>query len=345
MNCPWGTAGVRPRTANLHTSPNSEIAIHEDRHDAIVDWPPSQTARRALTRRLQGLAADLDVRLEEVALRAEALQLVGDEVGAQRAIAEHDLLLDEYRALAQRAIRSAVVEREMETVIAAAEGLKAPVHTAAASPSSEHPVGSRRVLSGVASVVALVAAVATLVVGQGEPDVELAGPLVNATADASETTSATPRTTPSPGGASEAGVAGATPTPTATTRAPVGTPGATSAPGTVVAGEGASRTLAEQMIDTVAEIVADLEQAAADGLDVVTDELPDVDPDFMDDFVPDDAESSDEPARDGSPSLSADDDSSADVEAEGSEATSSDASADDGAAAEDGAFVQEPAAE
>lgn len=292
------------------------------------------------------------MRLEEVALRAEAFQLVGDEVGARRAIAEHDLLLDEYRALAQRAIRSAVVEREMETVIAAAEGLEAPVHAhASASDTGAHPAGSRRLLSGVASVVALVAAAATLVVSQGEPDVPISGPLVNATADISAAPSAAPGTTPSPGAASEGAVAGTTPRPS-TSQPPVGTPGASAPAGpAVVAGESASRTLAEQMIDTVAGIVADLEQAATEGLEVVTDELPDVDPDVIGDFIPDDAESpgdepADEPGQDGSPSLSADDDSSADVDGDGTSPDASpDASADEETAAEDGAFVQEPAAE
>lgn len=127
--------------------------------------PPSARARQQLSADLRRELADARVRLQEASLRAEAHRLLGDDVAAAGAVREQQALLGDLEHRLGRSVSAAVLQREAEHVVAAAE-----VPTVEPAPASPH---RRPVLSGVASLVAALALASMAILGQAPGSVSV----------------------------------------------------------------------------------------------------------------------------------------------------------------------------
>lgn len=182
--------------------------------------PPSARARAELSAGVASDLADARLRLQEAVLRAEGHRLLGDDRGLQSALADQGHILQDLRDRLGRTASVAVLQRDAEEVVAAAaagigslDNVDVRVVTlddhAVPAPPRRAPL-----LSGVASVVALVALAGAIVLGAGQGPtspglLEIAGQLDEVErqdAGADPTTSPVPVPAPAPGGATERSV-------------------------------------------------------------------------------------------------------------------------------------------
>lgn len=201
------------------------------------EQPPSARAQSSLSEDLRHEVAEARTRLEEASLRAEAHRLLGDEDGVARAMADQERVVEELEDRLGRVVSAAVLQRDAEQVLAdvtAAAPRPEPTSAPRLDDAPAEVVGPstprRRapVLSGAASLVALVGVAAAAVFGvvRGIDRVEVAevaagAPTTEADAPAGPDDAAAasplvplpPSITPRPtGGASPTTSAAATPT-------------------------------------------------------------------------------------------------------------------------------------
>jgi hypothetical protein len=152
---------------------------------------PSPAAQARLADSVRRELGDLEVRIEEARLRAEVFRVSGRPDAAAEALAEQQNLLTSFATRLQSAVSSSVVERDAEDVVASA--LAGRVVTS--PPEDVEPSRRRPVLSGVASALAVVAALAiTLLPGSGPAAIDAIG-----AADVAEDPPAAPSDEPSAG--------------------------------------------------------------------------------------------------------------------------------------------------
>jgi hypothetical protein len=228
--------------------------------------PPSARARAELSAGLASDVADARLRLEEAVLRAEGHRLLGDEQGLRVALADQDRIVQGLRERLGRTTSAAVLQRDAEEVVAAAAsdvaGLADVPDDVRVVMLDDAPVTTTPrhapLLSGVASLVALVAIAGAIVLGTGQGPsspglLEVAGQLDEVErldASVPPTTSSVPDT--APGTRTERAA-----DPTAAPAGPTEGAPATDAPATEQAADGQddaeARTL-ERIIEELNEV-------------------------------------------------------------------------------------------
>jgi hypothetical protein len=255
--------------------------------DGREDRPPSARARAELSAGVASSVADARLRLQEAVLRAEGHRLLGDETGLQAALKDQDHILADLQDRLGRTASAAVLQRDAEEVVAAAVADVGDLDIATSDDvrvvtldDQSVPAAPRRapVLSGVASVVALVALAGAIVLGTGQGPtspglLEIAGQLDEVErqdAPADPATSPVPDT--APGGTTDRSA-----DPTAAPAGPTERARTTDAPATEQAAEPGddsdARTL-ERIVEELHEVVNrfGLDPSARTDLPVVGDE-------------------------------------------------------------------------
>lgn len=233
--------------------------------------PPSARARAELSAGVASDVADARLRLQEAVLRAEGHRLLGDEQGLQVAMADQDRILQGLRERLGRTTSAAVLQRDAEEVVAAAVAGVADLDDITVADDARVvtlddalvPSAPRHspLLSGVASVIALVAVAGAIALGTGQgpssPGVlEVAGQIdeVERSDTPVDTTSSVPTTAPG----TTAGTTERAGDPTAAPAGPSERAPVTDAPATEQAAEGDgdahSRTL-ERIVEELNEVV------------------------------------------------------------------------------------------
>jgi len=143
--------------------------------DGRDDRPPSARARAELSSGVASGVADARLRLQEAVLRAEGHRLLGDQQGLQAALADQQRILDDLEVRLGRAVSAAVLQRDAEEVVAAAVADVpdfAPADDVRLVTLDDEPDAAAPrhapLLSGVASIVALVALAGAIVLGSGQ---------------------------------------------------------------------------------------------------------------------------------------------------------------------------------
>lgn len=191
-----------------------------------AEGPPSAQARADLAGELRREVADVRLRLEEASLRAEAHRLLGDDEGAAAAVGEQEIALADVEDRLARVVSAAVVQRDAEQVLADAARQAPPVVEPVAPAASADVPRRVPVLSGVATVVAVLVVAVAAVLGLTDANrVQITDAATGATEP------------PAPAGPADPPAGQARPALPADDAAAPGSPGGTFGPGGAIAAD------------------------------------------------------------------------------------------------------------